>query len=440
MLTKELLNFRCSGKNIIPSFLSANSPDILALAQSLLLLYTSSTGKRRKELEEEAEREIAYFRDLKSARGFLKLLEDLCEYSLDAPVDHSLLREKLFSFNAAFFKEGALPPSPEEFRERLFRTPASFLEKFPCSEVYGDLPQNERLLGGKFPKDAFSLIHFYNLQLVRSLLLYTGRLVLTLPGETPLGALRLLFRDLLFYRLLASARKEIKRGKETGKIQFLIEGPGAILENAQKYALALASFFPAVCRLKEWEMEAVIKLDGKERKLKLDSASPLKVPPGRGGGYVPEEIRLFMEYFKERSAIELLPPEERGIRTLPGTGELIFPDMTFRLPESGITYDLELFHPWHTGKIRERLAAVEKGFLPGLLLGIDRKCLKNDPLLEEMIKENSFCFLFSNFPGVEKVEKFLLELPGKEVEKAKKNRKKTVKNLPFSPSENGSGK
>lgn len=423
MLTKDLLNFRCSGKNLIPSFLPLNNPNISALAQSLLLLYTSSIGKRRKELEEEANGEISRCRDLKTAKGFLKLLEDLAEYTLDSPVDLIALREKLFTCNAAAFREGKLPPSPEEFRQQLLQEPASSLEKFPCGEVYGDLPENERLLGGKFPTDGAALIHFYNLQLVRSLLLYAARLELTLPASVPQGALRLLFRDLLFHRLLASARKEKKRGKETGNIQFLIEGPGAILENSQKYALALANFFPALCRLPEWSLSAEIKLDGKERKLKLDHNSPVKAPPRRGGGYVPEEILLFMEYFRDHSQCLLLPPEERGIRSLP-TGEMIFPDLTFRTPDGKKIYDLELLHPWHAKRIPERLDAMEKGFLPGFLLGIDRKCLKKDPLLEERVKNHPFCFLFSNFPGVEKVEKFLLELAEKEEKTGKKSRKK----------------
>ena len=412
MLTKDLLLFRCSGKNIIPSFLPLNNGTILALAEDLLLLYRTSIGKKRKELQEEAMGRIARSRDLKLAKGFLKLLEDNAEYTLDSGRDFPALRETLFSSNAAFFREGKLPPSPEEFRKGLFAENSPFHGKFPWDEIYGDLPENERLFSGKFPENAVSLIHFYNLQLVRSLLIYASSLELILPAGTPPGALRLLFRDLLFYRLLASAKEEKKRGKKTGKLRFTIEGPGVILENTQKYALNLASFFPAVCRLGEWELEANIQLHGKERKLKLNSASPLKVPPGRGGGYVPEEIRLFAGYFGKESRYILLPEEERKLYTLP-SGELIFPDLSFRDPETGASYDLELFHPWHAGKIREHLEAVNQGLLVGLLLGIDRKCVKKDPLLEEEVKKSPFAFLFSNFPGVEKVEKFLAGLPDK---------------------------
>ena len=410
MLTKDLLLFRCSGKNIFPSFLPLNNGTILALAEDLLLLYHSSIGKKRKELQEEAMARIARSRDLKLAKGLLKLLEDNAEYTLDSGTDFSALRESLFSSNAAFFREGKLPPSPEEFRKRIFAENSPFHGKFPCNEIYGDLPENERLIGGKFPENAVALIHYYNLQLVRSLLIYASALELILPAGTPPGALRLLFRDLLFYRLLASAKEEKKGGKKTGKLRFTIEGPGVILENSQKYALNLASFFPAVCRLGEWKLEARILLNGKERNLKLKSDSPLKVPPGRGGGYVPEEIRLFAEYFGKESRYILLPEEERKLYTLP-SGELIFPDLSFRDPEKDISYHLELFHPWHAGKIREHLTAMDKGLLPGLILGIDKKCVKKDPLLEAEVKKHPFAFLFSNFPGVEKVEKFLAGLP-----------------------------
>ena len=87
--------------------------------------------------------------------------------------------------------------------------------------------------------------------------------------------------------------------------------------------------------------------------------------------------------------------------------ELIFPDFSFHNSATGREFDLELFHPWHAGRIAERLDALAAHPESTLLIGVDRACVRNDEALQERIKATDGCFLFRNFPGVENVRKQL---------------------------------
>ena len=47
-----------------------------------------------------------------------------------------------------------------------------------------------------------------------------------------------------------------KNKKQPQVIRLKIDGPASILENSLKYGLQLASFFPALCRLKKWKISS----------------------------------------------------------------------------------------------------------------------------------------------------------------------------------------
>ena len=84
--------------------------------------------------------------------------------------------------------------------------------------------------------------------------------------------MRRLFKYLKFFRLLCTAEAvaDKKNKKQPQVIRLKIDGPASILENSLKYGLQLASFFPALCRLKKWKISSAIKVRERNLKLKLD--------------------------------------------------------------------------------------------------------------------------------------------------------------------------
>ena len=68
---------------------------------------------------------------------------------------------------------------------------------------------------------------------------------------------------------------------------------------------------------------------------------------------------------------------------------------------------------------------MEKGDLKDYLLAVEKGCIKKDPELTQKLADSPSVLLFSNFPGVENVCKFLDKASvDKLPEQKKKKRKK----------------
>ena len=87
----------------------------------------------------------------------------------------------------------------------------------------------------------------------------------------------------------------------------------------------------------------------------------------------------------------------------------LFPDLTFSDGEK--TIHLELFHKWHEGQLKERLEFLNSHPETPILIGIDRSLFPKKEGGDSVIKENPLygekIFLFSGYPGVERVLKIL---------------------------------
>lgn len=398
MLTRDLLRYKVTGGCAKPSFVATDDPALLEFATQLITIHEESAGCRREELEENIARMTALWRDVKLARGLAKILNDRCIFSECLEQDYPALRHDLFLRTARLLADENCPADPASFREKVMEG-----ETVLQNEIYVDLPENERLLSLKktFPRE---LLERYNLSLVQSLLLYSEGLECQVSAEDP-ALLRRLFKYLKFFRLLFSAElaEERKKGA-VPMIRLKIDGPASILENSTKYGLQLASFFPAICTLKTWKASSGLKLRDKPLRLTLDETSKLVCPYTNFGAYIPDELKMFQDYFNGKATSWRLVQRSAYLR-MEGN-RLAFPDFRFR-SDDGAEFDLELFHQWHKGPLTERMDYLEKHPETPLLLGVDRACLKGDDALKERFSKLRGCFLFSSFPGVENVVKHL---------------------------------
>ena len=216
---------------------------------------------------------------------------------------------------------------------------------------------------------------------------------------------------LLFFRLLAEIRCEKYKGrgkkKHPLKLKLEVDGPVSLFENTSKYGLQLACFFPAIPDMEKWRITTEIKLNNNLFKLDINQKSELVSHYRNFTSYVPEEIRLFHNQFKEKQETWKIKGQTPFIE-LAG-GDIVFPDLSFE-DEAGNVMHLELFHRWHMSQLIKRLdqGALEK--VPNLIVGVDRSLINKGGLketLEESEWFNNRGFLFRDFPGVATVLKTL---------------------------------
>ncbi len=395
MLGKELFRVKIAGNYIRPEFIRTDDPKLLELAENLLTIYAEGKGRRREFIESLTDSCVNLMKDLKLARGILKVIQDKAEYTVPAEQNWKEIRRKAFLLSAEAIRSGNLPENMEEFHRNIMAQTGTEIP-----ELYADLPEKELLSGTRkmFPKE---VLERYNMSQVQSLLLYTEKLELEISASEDPQLLRALCRYLKFFRLLSRAEMKSKT------IFLTVDGPASIFENSLKYGLQTASFFPIVCRLKNWTAACTVKYKNKKRRLLLTPENGLVCHFTNFSSYQPEEITMFADYFRKKSdfwQIDDAPGYLKG-----KSGELIFPDFAFR-QENEVRH-LELFHRWHSSQLEKRLNDCENGVFQNLLLGVDKSILKQDPAWEVRLKTSDYFqshgFLFRDFPGMENVEKLL---------------------------------
>ena len=166
MLTRDLLRYKVSGVYVKPSFISAADERLLNLAEQLNAVFENSIGSTRAELDEQLNRLTAASRDVKLARGLVKILLDRSSFSGCHDQDYPAARAALFQRSAALLRSPECPDDPADFRARLTAG-----ESVLANAVYPDLPEQEQLLSVRktFPKE---LLERYNMSLAQSLLLF----------------------------------------------------------------------------------------------------------------------------------------------------------------------------------------------------------------------------------------------------------------------------
>jgi len=405
MLTKEFLLYKKVNGYLKPRFIDANHPVWLELAGKILALYRQAAENHfpRVQVGELVQLEVQTGNWGKSGGGIAATANKLAKWSMPENSGNcGTERKRIFLRSAEILRSASSGLSLADYQQQM---PIA-----PLTDLYGDLPDNEFVL--EFPKilTPHNLLERYNLGLVQGLLLNAQELEFTLKNPPP-QELRRIFKYLKFCRLLARISGGKVSEKGVGKVlKINVSGPLSLLSEVRKYGVQLSTFFPAVLKLKTWKMSAEIKLPGGVYKLVLDQDSNLVSHYRNFSAYVPEEIRMFHELFKQQIEQYEIVGDSPFI-TLPG-GEVIFPDLAFKSHGSGKVFYLELLHRYHAGVLAQRRIQMTENLLPeNLIIGIDRS------LMDKKTEISDFCadfpqklFLFRDFPGVERVCKFLKAL------------------------------
>lgn len=388
-----------------PRFVETENPVLLELAEQLLAVYRLETRPTRGEIAEATTPLVNGADDVVLARGLNKLLLDRSRFDHADDLDYASLRRQLFEVSAAALQ---VPNdrSLDEFRE-LVRSRSELPDAFLPDGIYADLPDFEEL--GEFRElSPRELLERYNVALVQGLLLYANSLSLAFPTPNP-AKMRRLLKYLKFFRLLARVEADPGRAPKD-LVNVHVDGPASVLGSNKKYGLQLASFFPAVCGLDRWQLEAEVKWRDRALALRLDEKAGLVGHYRHFGAHVPEEIRLFHRQFTKTVT------EWKIVGKTPfldgGNQELIFPDLSFRGLGKRLVH-MELFHRWHETPLRARLRlGQERPDLP-LIVGVDRYLYNKPAIREELDACEWFArhgFLFRDYPPVSRVRACLERL------------------------------
>jgi predicted nuclease of restriction endonuclease-like RecB superfamily len=338
MLTGKLVRVRTTRDRVIPLWLNVTQAEWIAAAEQLLSIFRAHRGRSRGDLDEEIELEFGALPEQLIYRGLAKLLEDRCEFEVEARLPPEQIRDVVFRAAAAMRIAPAVDDIlPQEDRGAILDRAATELG-LAVEQVeqglFADLKSEQRLVNFD-DLTAQRLLERYNVGLAQAVLLRASAVEIRIRAEAP-AKYRQLLRLVKFHRLVCEA----ERGGADEYVMKL-DGPLSLFAATQKYGLQLALFLPAVLRCHDFDLAAAL-LWGPKRLPKaftLTDKDGLVSHDADRGVYVPPELAMFAELFRKKihdweisEETELLPlgpgfwvPDFRLLHR--GSGRVVYVDV-----------------------------------------------------------------------------------------------------------------
>jgi predicted nuclease of restriction endonuclease-like RecB superfamily len=324
------------------------------VAAHLLEVYRTLPGKTRGEAEDEIRETFGDNPTQLVHQGLAKLLEDRCEFEVDAEDVPSELREKVFLAAAAARRTGR-PFDRRSVLEQVALETESAVEDVDRG-LFADLRSEQRLV--RFEDCAVDqLLNRYNVALAQAVLLRSTGVMARVYGETP-ARYRQLFRAIKFHRLICQIDAS---GPDAYTLR--LDGPLSLFSATQKYGLQLALFLPALLQCRRFELNATVRWGAqrKEKAFTLSDADGLRSHTVDYGDYTPKDLAMFAESFR-KSVTGWELSAEADVVSLP-SGPWT-PDYQLIHRASGEVVRLEVLGFWRrtdAEKLYRRLAAEHPG-------------------------------------------------------------------------------
>jgi predicted nuclease of restriction endonuclease-like RecB superfamily len=356
MLTGKLVRVRFAKNKIVPLYIEPGDSSLRALAEQLLLAYRAAPGRTRGEIAEDLTDLIPEGPRGLLPGGLAKLLEDRCEFEVQAEHPPGELREAVFKAAAVARAEAAKAGVPFD-RNAVLKDVAASLSLTLTPEqiersLYADLKDEQRVQAFE-DISAEHLLNRYNVSLAQAILLRCTAMEVRIWGETP-ARFRQLFRSVKFHRLICSIH-ETPGNSYTLKL----DGPLSLFSSTNKYGLQLALFLPTLLHCKAFDLKASIRW-GTERKEKLftmSSTDGVRSHLSDFGVYTPPELQMFVDSFATKVKGWLLATEPHPINLPDGVW---VPDFELTHPTSGKKVYVEVFGFWRKGDIEHHHRRLQK--------------------------------------------------------------------------------
>lgn len=390
MLTGNLVRVRHARNKLVPSYLDVNDAGWQSVAERLLVLFRGLQGSTRSEMEEEITAAVGDNPTQLVHQGLAKLLEDRCEFEVDASHPPEEVREKVFLLSAARRIEGAFE------RQAVLDQTASELgltgEQIEHS-LFADLKAEQRLI--KFDDCTVEqLLHRYNVALAQAILLRAANVSVNIAGETP-GRYRQLFRAVKFHRLICEIRHTSK-----DVCTLVLDGPLSLFSATQKYGVQLANFLPTLLQCKRFDLEATVRWGAqrKEKTFQLDSSQGLRSHTVNYGDYVPKELSMFADMFRKQIAGWDISTEAA---MLTAGSHIWVPDFVLTHKASNRKVYLEIFGFWRKTDVDKLYRRLKADLKEPFLLAVSEQF----NIDEEMPDVQQSIYRFKRTPLPEEVAK-----------------------------------
>jgi predicted nuclease of restriction endonuclease-like RecB superfamily len=402
MLTADLVRAKKKSGELIVRPLSAKErPRALELAGIFLGVASAQVGASRVDVDEALSAIPVGARERKLADGLLKLLEDACEYAMDAPVDPVELRSEVFL--AATAARAALEEIADFDRAAVIDgvakargVEADLLER----ALYADL-RGEAVLAKAPSLKPEALVHRYDASQVQAVLLRAVRVVAMVSSASP-EASRALFRALKFRRLL----HRVERSGAGYRIE--IDGPYSMFESVTKYGLELALVLPALEACGKLSLVAEVRWGKKREPLAFKYEHDGGGAGEQDGDALRDDVATLLEGFgaldsqwKGRAA--------RDVLELPGIG-LCVPDLVFEHRRTKKKIFFEALGFWSRDAVWKRVELVRAGLPTPILFAVSTRLRVSETVLEDA--ETAALYAYKGVMSPRAIERKLDALAG----------------------------
>ncbi|WP_439623094.1 DUF790 family protein [Gemmata sp.] len=360
MLTGKLVRVRHAKNKLVPLYIEPADPSLVALADQLLLAYRDSPGRTRGEIAEDLTDFIPEGPRGLLPAGLAKLLEDRCEFEVEAEQPPGELREAAFVAAAVARAEAAKAGVPFDRAAVLAEVGRSLTAPLTPEQIdrslFADLKDEQRV-------QAFDdispehLLNRYNVALAQAILLRCTAMEVRIWGETP-ARFRQLFRAVKFHRLICSINESAGNS-----YTLKLDGPLSLFSSTNKYGMQLALFLPALLHCKTFDLKANVRwgTERKEKLFALSGADGLRSHTADFGVYTPPELQMFADSFATKVKGWVLATEPHPIN-LPGG--VWVPDFELTHPVTGKKVFVEVYGFWRKGDVEEHYKKLQRG-VPG---------------------------------------------------------------------------
>lgn len=402
MLTGKQVRVRFARDKIVPLYLDTNDLQWRDVAEQLLAVFRSSQGTARGQLEGEIDELFGNLPQPLIHNGLAKLLEDRCDFEMQAGLTPEEVRVAAFGA-AAKLRQASLEQVGASFsREDVLRSVAVDLKSDAATveaSLFADLKSEQRLT--KFNgTTAERLLERYNVALAQALLLRSSGVEIILRGETP-ARYRQLFREIKFRRLIC----DIELIKENA-YRLRLDGPLSLFSATQKYGLQLALLLPTLLLCRQFELNATLRwgAERKEKRFQLSHEDGLVSHQTETGVYTPPEAQMFVDLFKKKVTDWEISDETEIV---PLGKNVWVPDHRLVHKETGNVVLLDLLGFWRRSSAERHLEMLRSHAGAPFIIAISDQ-LKVDDAELESLPDN--VLRFRNMPLPDEVARLATKL------------------------------
>lgn len=354
------------GGRITVEFLADPDGRVTSFLDRLCRLMRRLEGRPRSAVLEALRRQERRVRDARRLAGLSKTLLDAARFAPDPLADRAAdVRQAVFLARGEHW-----PPVPgdEDMPYREAAESLGLTVEEARDALYADRPARRRLK--RVPRwDGARLLHRYNLELARAVLLDAVEMTVTAEGGW--GDI---FRAVKLGRLMYRVERAGPRDgdDDAPRYRVTLTGPAAsFVTRARRYGIRFARVVPVLTRAPGWRLDAVIDRDGRRLDYTLEAGGAIRTRARRARYDSAWERGLAAEFEEKIGAERAGWSLTREDTPVPIGDDLFLPDFTFR-HEDGREALVEIVGFWTPEYLAGKLDKVRRAGLGNLVLVVYR--------------------------------------------------------------------